>query len=150
MTKIAATALGAGYCPVAPGTAGTVVAVPIYLVLIHQPRWLYVLTVVTATVLACRVADRAEALFGRRDPPQIVIDEVVGYLWTMVAIAPSWASVVAGFFVFRLLDILKPFPVDWAQRRLPGGVGVVMDDVAAGLYGALTLMILVLLGVLPS
>jgi phosphatidylglycerophosphatase A len=141
-----ATAGGAGFAPVAPGTAGALLALPLALVLFHQPAWLYGL--VTAALLAAGIwaADHAERVFGRKDDRRIVMDEVVGQL---LALAPllayrgerfdrdvGMALVVTGFVAFRCFDIWKPPPVRWAERRFAGGLGVMLDDVVAGVLGA--------------
>ena len=146
MVLAVATAGGAGLFPVAPGTVGSLLALPLAVALFHPPPWIYGL--VTAGLLAggTWAADRAERLFGRKDDGRIVIDEVVGQL---VALAPLLAYrgegferstgillVVTGFVAFRGFDIWKPFPVRWAERRFAGGLGVMLDDVAAGALGA--------------
>ncbi len=83
---------------------------------------------------ACGVSSKAAAVLGREDPREIVIDELVGYLVTMVGLPFTFKSVVVGFFAFRLFDIWKPWPVRRFDEQLHGGLGIVMDDVAAGCY----------------
>ncbi len=146
--RMTATGLGSGYVPVAPGTAGTLVAIPVYLLLVRLPWPLYLLTVAAWTVLAVYVSGAAEVLFGRKDDPRIVIDEICGFLIAMCCVAPTVVHVAAGFALFRAFDIVKPFPAGFFQRRLPGGCGVVMDDVAAGIYANLALQGLTWTGVL--
>lgn len=87
------------------------------------------------------IAGRAEAALGRKDAPTIVIDEVAGMLVTLAGVPFSPGAVVAGFVLFRAFDVLKPWPARLIERRLPGGWGVVLDDVAAGVYGNLTLQL---------
>jgi phosphatidylglycerophosphatase A len=137
-----ATGLGSGYAPFAPGTAGTVVAVPLYLVFSPLSWPLYLITTAAFTALAVLVSQEAEKLFGRKDAQCIVIDEVAGYLWTLFLVVPTIPHVLAAFVLFRFFDIVKIFPAGVIQR-LPGGYGVVADDVVAGLYANLTLGLMI-------
>jgi phosphatidylglycerophosphatase A len=125
---------GAGFSPFASGTVGTLAAIPLYLVLVRLSLPLYLLTVLAFTLFACWISGHAEDVFGEKDSGKIVIDEVAGYLVTMIAVAPSWQAVLAGFFLFRLFDIVKPQPARWFDRSLKNGYGVVLDDIAAGIY----------------
>ncbi|MGO8733701.1 MAG: phosphatidylglycerophosphatase A [Terriglobia bacterium] len=144
-----ATGLGSGYFPVAPGTAGS--ALGLALVIAFRQTSLDALGLaVTLAVCAALLfvvgvwsAGKAEKVFGRVDPGQVVIDEVVGQIITFVATPRvSWIGLIAGFILFRAFDIVKPFPARRAER-LPGGWGIMVDDVVAGLY---SLMVLVVLG----
>jgi phosphatidylglycerophosphatase A len=130
---------GSGFSPVAPGTAGTLAAIPFYLLYCRLPLPLYLATLVPFFFLASWVAGRAEEIFGKKDAGEIVIDEVLGYLVTMAGVPLSWKSVVAGFFLFRFFDIVKIEPARWCDRRIKNGYGVVLDDVAAGIYACLAL-----------
>jgi phosphatidylglycerophosphatase A len=125
---------GSGFSPVASGTVGTLAAIPLYLVLARLPLPLYLLSTVAFTLFACWVSGLAEQVFAEHDSGKIVIDEVAGYLVTMTALPCSWQAVCAGFFLFRLFDITKPQPARWLDRSLKNGYGVVLDDVAAGVY----------------
>jgi phosphatidylglycerophosphatase A len=125
---------GTGFSPFASGTVGTLGAIPLYLVLAQLPLPLYLLSTVAFTLFACWVSGHAEEVFGEHDSGKIVIDEVAGYLVTMAGVTLSWQAVLAGFFLFRLFDITKPQPARWFDRSLKNGYGVVLDDVAAGLY----------------
>jgi len=125
---------GTGFSPFASGTVGTLAAIPLYLVLVRLSLPLYLLTVLAFTLFACWISGHAEEVFGEKDSGKIVIDEVAGYLVTMIAVAPSWQAVLAGFFLFRLFDIVKPQPARWFDRSLKNGYGVVLDDIAAGIY----------------
>jgi phosphatidylglycerophosphatase A len=93
------------------------------------------------------VSGEAERIFREKDAQQIVIDEIAGIQWTMLFITPTLIHVAAGFILFRLFDIAKPFPVNLCQSRLPGGWGVVGDDVAAGIYGLILMHIITYYGV---
>ena len=138
-----ATGFGSGYTPLAPGTAGTVVAVPVYLIISSLPWPLSLLTVAAFTALAVWASQEGEKLFHEKDAQRIVIDEIAGFLWATFLVAPTVLRVAAAFVLFRLFDIVKPFPAGWCQRRLPGGWGVVGDDCAAGVYGSAALWLLI-------
>ena len=143
-----ATCLGVGYCPVAPGTAGSAVAVVLMAALGLLPlsrTWYWGLlagALLSILVVGVWAATEAERFFGRTDPGHVVIDEVAGQMLTLLARpAANWKWLLAGFLLFRFFDIVKPFPARRAER-LPGGWGIMTDDVIAGLYGlaALTLI----------
>jgi len=126
---------GVGYAPLAPGTFGTLAAIPLWFALRQLPVWGFALATLALTGLAIAAAGAAERIYGRHDVGHIVIDEVVGLLATAIGVPFAWPEVVAAFILFRLLDIAKPPPVGWIDRRVPGGLGVVLDDLAAGLIG---------------
>jgi len=140
--KLLATWGGCGYAPFASGTFGTLAAIPFYLMLAKLSLPLYLLTLTAFFFLSCWVSGKAEVVFNENDSGKIVIDEVVGYLVTMAAIPFDWRYMVAGFFLFRLFDIVKPPPASWFDRKLKNGYGVVLDDVAAGIYAWLCLFVL--------
>ena len=140
--KLFATWGGSGYSPFASGTVGTLAAIPFYLLLSCLPLPLYLVTLTAFFFLACWISGRAEVIFEEQDSGKIVIYEVVGYLVTMTAIPLDWRYIVAGFFLFRLFDIVKPPPARWFDQNLKNGYGVVLDDVAAGIYAWICLMIL--------
>ena len=123
---------GAGLAPRAPGTAGTAAAIPIYLVVAAQPIAAYLVAttlVIAAGVWAC---GRTARDLGVHDHPGIVLDEIAGFLVTMTALPLDWWWIAAGFVAFRLLDIVKPWPISLADRRIGGGLGIMLDDVIAG------------------
>jgi phosphatidylglycerophosphatase A len=126
-----------GYVPIAPGTAGSAVALPLLWV-VRSAGSATVEVAVVAALAAAGVwsAGVAERHLGRTDPGAVVIDEVVGMLITLLLLPVGLAGALAGFFVFRLLDIVKPWPAGRLER-LPGGIGVMADDVMAGAYGYL-------------
>ncbi len=131
--------LGSGLSTFAPGTAGTLAALPLAVVLRQLPTPFFWLALLAALLLGVWVCDRVGRRLGVTDHGALVWDEFVGY-WLAVALVPlHWGWLLAGFFVFRGFDILKPWPVRALERRLPGGWGVMLDDVAAG---ALTLAVL--------
>ncbi len=130
----------AGRSPFAPGTAGTVVGVLLYLCLKGVPLVSYVIACALATGIGIWAAGEAERMLGRKDAPSIVIDEIAGYLISMVMVPSNWEYIVAAFFLFRLFDVIKPWPLRRLQD-LHGGLGVVIDDVGAGIYTNVVLQI---------
>jgi phosphatidylglycerophosphatase A len=141
LTILLATWWGVGFCPLAPGTVGTLAAIPLFLILSLLPLWLYLLCVLGIALLACWAAGRAETIFGGQDHRAIVIDEVVGLLVVMIALPPTWPFLLAGFILFRTFDVIKPPPIRFLERTVKGGYGVVLDDVLAALYAYLVLRI---------
>jgi phosphatidylglycerophosphatase A len=152
MAEFLATAGGAGYAPVASGTFGSAVGVALYFPLSALHPLLYLATVVATLFLGIWAADEFEKSYGKKDDGRIVIDEVVGQFITYLplvvigeaGILRSPQLLLAGFFIFRLFDIWKPGPAGWAERNIPGGAGVMLDDVVAGLFGALAMIPLAL------
>jgi len=136
-----------GYSPVAPGTFGTLGAIPLYLALSRLPAVAYVAATCAFTALAMLAAQRAGRYWRVADASPIVIDEVAGYLVTMALVPFSWPAAVAGFLLFRVFDVLKPWPAS-AFDRVKNGFGVVMDDLAAGVYAWAVLRALQHLGVI--
>ena len=129
-----ATGCYAGYVPLASGTFGTLVAIPLcYLLSVLGPLE-GTLFVVTFTGFAVWISGEAEKVFKKKDSGLIVIDEMAGFLVTLFLIPWSWKNMAIGFFLFRLMDIAKPFPIRRLESKWPGGWGVVGDDVLAGVY----------------
>jgi len=126
---------GAGLAPKAPGTFGTLVAIPIYILmsLFLGPAAYLALTLVLI-VLGIWVCDVTDKALGTNDHGAIVWDEITGFLLTMFLAPLTWWSVLAGFLLFRVFDILKPFPISWFDKNLKGGFGTMLDDVLAGIY----------------
>ena len=137
-----ATGAYSGYSPFAPGTVGTLAAIPLYLLIAPLEPWLYGAIVLALLPISFWSAGEAEKFFGTKDSKQIVIDEILGYFVTMFMAPAGWVYVIAGFFLFRIFDIFKPYPVNRFEK-LGGGIGVVMDDIMAGVYAALLLQVLV-------
>jgi phosphatidylglycerophosphatase A len=134
-----ATGGGAGYSPVAPGTVGSAVAV-LLLWLIPFSRGAVVTFLVAVVLVGTWAAHRAERLIGGKDPGAIVIDEVAGMILSVLALPPTPWVLVAGFLLFRLFDVVKPPPAH-ALQRLPGGVGIMLDDMIAGAYALAVLAV---------
>lgn len=132
-----ATAGGAGFSPIAPGTAGTAVAVPLAWLTSALPLWAFLAITAAVTLIGIWAAHVADHHWGTHDSGRIVIDEVAGYFVTMIPVSRSdLDALIIGFIAFRALDILKPPPIRWIDRKVGGGAGVVLDDVAAGVMGA--------------
>ena len=138
---IIATFFYVGRIPLAPGTWGTVAALPLFYLISGIPYYFYIALTVVFIFISIRASDAVEKIYGKSDPDQIVADEVSGYLVTMLLIPPTLTNIIIGFFLFRLFDIVKPPPSRQAER-LPGGMGVVMDDVVAGIYANIVLQII--------
>ena len=142
-----ATGFGSGLSPFAPGTMGTLVGVVICLLCLPLPWPMRSLTVLALSALSIYVAEQAEKIYQKKDDQRIVIDEIIGFQVTMLPVAITVLNLCAGFVLFRIFDILKPFPINNLQR-LPGGWGVVIDDVVAGIYAGAVMMLLIYFGVL--
>jgi len=147
LIKLLATGFGAGLAPVAPGTTGTLVGVLICLICWPLPWLLRLLIVIFLLVLAIYIAERAEQIYRKKDDQRIVIDEIAGFQVTMLPVAITGLHLLVGFVLFRIFDILKPFPLRDLQK-MPGGLGIVLDDVAAGIYAGILMLLLVFFGVL--
>lgn len=133
-----------GKAPRAPGTWGTLAALPLVFAFhVLGAYWLMGLSIVMFPV-AVWAAEHFESLTGTHDSRQIVVDEVLGMMITMVLLPVTWQAYVAGFVLFRALDILKPFPIGHFDRKVKGGVGVVVDDVVAGIIANAVLQIVYL------
>lgn len=132
---------GLGYAPVASGTFGTLAGIPCFYLISRLPWPLAALTLVALLLLSFWVSDLAGKIYGVTDDGRIVIDELVGYLVTVAFLPFSWQTALLGFFWFRLFDITKPPPASWFDNKMKNGVGVVMDDVMAGIYAAIAVRI---------
>ena len=130
---------GAGLSPKAPGTFGTLVAVPIYLLLSMLPMAAYLAVLAVMIAVGIWVCGTTANDVGADDPPGIVWDEIVGFLVVMIAAPSGWIWVITGFLLFRLFDIYKPWPAGTINRRLRGGLGIMLDDIVAGLMSLVVL-----------
>ncbi len=139
---------GSGLSPKAPGTAGTIAAVPLWLFLLEWLPWpVYLILLVLLFVFGCWVCGKSAKLLGVHDYGGIVFDEVVGFLVTCLPLLPAfglaphwrWLWVIAAFVLFRLFDIWKPWPIRWLDARVKGGFGIMADDLLAAIYGAVLL-----------
>ncbi|MGI9533981.1 MAG: phosphatidylglycerophosphatase A family protein [Thermodesulfobacteriota bacterium] len=140
LTTILASFFYLGYSPFAPGTMGTIGAIPLYYLMIYfLTNVQYVFVTIFLILFGIFISFKAIAIYKNDDPKEIVIDEVVGYLVAMAFITPTALNIILGFFLFRIFDIVKPFPARQLEN-LKGGYGVVMDDVAAGIWANLVLI----------
>lgn len=144
LVEIISTWFYTGYSPVAPGTCGTAGAVIFYVLLLRElDGIIYSLTAVVFTALAIYVSSCMSEFRGEKDPSDIVVDEVAGYILTMAFIPFEPRYVIIGFVLFRIFDVVKPFPVRRLES-LRGGYGIVLDDVAAGIWSNIILHIIYL------
>lgn len=138
-----ATFFGAGFSPFAPGTAGSAAAILIAIPLIYLglPPWGFAVLTLVFLYPGIAAARTVALESGRKDPQIVVVDEVLGQWLTLAGASHlNWQALVLGFFLFRLFDILKPPPVRQIER-IPGGAGIVLDDIGAGVYAALVLAV---------
>jgi phosphatidylglycerophosphatase A len=145
---LAATGFGLGYSPKAPGTLGTLAALPLIWGSACLPPGTGVFFLVCFVLAAVYVADQAEKILGCKDPGVIVIDEMAGYWVTMCLVPVTFVTLLAGFAAFRCFDIFKIPPVRYFEKNFSGGAGVVLDDIMAGVLAALTVKCVYILGVL--
>jgi phosphatidylglycerophosphatase A len=143
--KLIITFFYAGYFPVAPGTFASAAALILYFPLLLLNQWpVYLITIIVVTLAGIWASGRAEKISGISDPSFVVIDEVAGQLITLFLLPFSWKMIIAGFLIFRIFDVLKPFPAGRAEK-LHGGWGIMMDDVLCGVYGNILLRLILYL-----
>ncbi|MBN1140332.1 MAG: phosphatidylglycerophosphatase A [Deltaproteobacteria bacterium] len=131
--------LGLGYAPIAPGTFGTLAGIPCFWLLAQRSMAIQLAVFLALLILSIWAAQQAGEIHGNADDGRIVIDELMGYLTTVLFLPFTWPTALAAFVLFRIFDILKPPPASTFDRNLKNGFGVVLDDVAAGLYAAAVL-----------
>lgn len=134
---------GSGLLPKAPGTFGTIAAIPLYFLLFGLPAHLYLLVCILSFFCGVKIVDNVSREIGVDDYPGIVWDEIVGYLFTMYLVPFSVFNVFLGFIFFRVFDIWKPFPIGWLDRRLKGGLGIMLDDFIAAVFAWVALQIVI-------
>lgn len=133
---------GSGLAKKAPGTFGTVAAIPLYCLFAQSPLWIYSVLTLLVTVLGVWICQVAADKLGEHDFGGIVWDEIAGYLITLWLVPFSWAAVFWGFVLFRVFDIAKPWPISWLDRHVQGGLGIMLDDVLAGVFAGLLLWLM--------
>ena len=124
---------GSGLSPKAPGTVGTIAAIPLWLLLAQLPQIPYILVVAAAALIGISICGVAADRLGVHDHGGIVWDEFVGLWIAMAFLPPTYVSLALGFVLFRLFDIIKPWPISWLDKHVGGGLGIMIDDVVAGL-----------------
>jgi phosphatidylglycerophosphatase A len=127
-----ATWFGCGLAPVIPGTIGTLGAIPLVYAMQRLSPMGYLMATLSFTVFAVLVSQVYEVTVQEHDRPELVIDEVAGFLVSMAWIPFQWQWVLLAFLVFRALDMIKPWPISWVDAKIEGGVGAVADDLVAG------------------
>lgn len=142
-TTLLSTWFGAGLLPKAPGTWGSLAALPFAWIIARAGGWpaLSLATLIVFCV-GCWAADRTAGAVGIADPGCIVIDEVAGQWLVLLVTPPDLGRYLVGFVLFRIFDITKPWPASWADRQIKGGLGIMLDDVFAGLYGLIVMLLL--------
>jgi len=130
---------GSGLAPKAPGTAGTVVAIPVYLLMVGLTPVAYLLVTLFLLYIGIHLCQATAQRLGVHDHPAIVWDEIVGYLLTMVAAPFDWVWIVTGFALFRLFDVWKPWPIGFLDRHVSDGIGIMLDDLLAAVYASIVL-----------
>ena len=138
-----ATGLYSGYLPKAPGTWGSLVGLFIFFILHTLSLPVYLAVVAGLFLVGSFAAGEAEKIMDHKDPGLVVIDEIVGMLITMIAVPATPLAMALGFILFRIFDIAKPFPVGFIDQRFHGGLGIMLDDVMAGIYSLVILQVLV-------
>lgn len=133
---------GSGLAPKAPGTFGTLAAIPVFLLMSVLAAPIYAIVVLVMATAGIYICGKAAQDAGVHDHPAIVWDEIVGFVITMFLIPVSWHSVLVGFILFRIFDIFKPWPISWLDKNCHGGLGIMLDDIAAG-FAALAVMHLI-------
>jgi phosphatidylglycerophosphatase A len=133
---------GSGLAPKAPGTMGTIAAIPLYLLIQDLALLPYLLILVLAFMAGIWFCQKAVDWLGQEDPSAVVWDEFVGYWVTMIAAPAGWQWLVVGFVLFRFFDILKPWPISWCDKKLHGGFGIMLDDVIAGIFAFICMQLL--------
>ena len=136
--------LGSGAAPKAPGTFGTLAAIPLFLLLQHLALHWYLLVLVVTFVVGIYLCGKTSEDMGVHDHSGIVWDEFVGYWVTMFAAPAGWLWIAIGFVLFRIFDIAKPWPINWADKKVHGGFGIMLDDLLAGLMALAVMQLLAL------
>ena len=133
---------GSGCVPKLPGTAGTVVGIVPYLIMQHLPVVYYLALVLLLFGIGIGLCGATARALEVHDHPAIVWDEIVGFLVTMFMAPAGWPWILLGFFLFRLFDIWKPWPIRWLDRRIEGGFGIMVDDLLAGVFACFSIQII--------
>jgi phosphatidylglycerophosphatase A len=136
---------GSGLAPKMPGTMGTLVGVILFVLMPALDWKIYLGVIVLASVVGIFLCDYTAKALNVHDHPGIVWDEIVGYFITMFMVPKSWLWILAGFILFRVFDILKPWPISIADKKVPGGLGIMLDDVIAALFALIIMQIILYL-----
>lgn len=134
---------GSGLMPFAPGTWGTLVAIPIAYLCSYLGQPLYLLVTALVCLLGIYTAGYTSEKLKVHDHSGIVVDEIAGYMITMIGVTMNATSLLVGFLLFRLFDILKPWPIRIIDRNMKGGLGIMMDDILAGVFSLIIMQLLI-------
>lgn len=141
-TLLLAFGFGSGLSPKAPGTLGTLAAIPLWWLLAQLPLTGYLAIVFVSALVGIYICGSAAKSLGVHDHGGIVWDEFVGFWIAMAALPITWTSLILGFVLFRFFDIVKPWPISWLDKKVSGGLGIMIDDIVAGIASALVLILL--------
>ena len=137
-----ATGAYSGYSRFAPGTVGSLWGLPLAAILWQLPAPVAAVVLVLGLLGAIAIASEGSKILGKKDPGAIVCDEIIGFGFAVYLVPPGAANLILAFILFRIFDILKPPPIRWIER-LPGGTGIVLDDIAAGIYANIATQLIV-------
>ena len=135
---------GSGLSPIAPGTMGTLAVIPIYLLMQPLSLLSYIIFTLLISIVGIWICGASSQKLGVHDHGGIVWDEFAGYLITMIAAPQGWLWIIIGFVLFRIFDIWKPWPIRVIDKQVAGGLGIMLDDVLAGIFAGITLQIIAL------
>ena len=138
--------LGSGLAPKAPGTAGTLASLPFFYFMSFLNINTYLIVLSIVIIFGIWLCGKTSSDLGVHDHPGIVWDEFAGMFVTMIAVPVTWISVLAGFLLFRLFDIWKPWPIGLLDKRISGGLGIMLDDILAGVFAAAVLQLAIVVG----
>ena len=133
---------GSGLSPWAPGTAGTVIAIPLYVLISSLHTSFYLAITALVSLIGIWVCSYTSKKLNGHDHPAIVIDEIAGYFITMIMAPEGWLWVLIGFILFRIFDIFKPWPISWIDKKVRGGFGIMLDDIVAGIVALILLQLI--------
>lgn len=133
---------GSGALPIAPGTFGTLMAIPFYLAIQHLPHLIYLVILLIVIIGSIGICNKVSREIGIHDHQGMCLDEIVGYLVTMFAAPHGLKWIIIGFILFRLFDIFKPQPIRYIDEKIMGGAGMILDDVVAGIYSLIIIHLL--------
>ena len=134
---------GSGLLPKAPGTFGTLACIPFYWLIADIDLYAYLIVCLAICVVGIYICGSASKKLKVHDHPGIVWDEFAGFFITMIGISFSWTNVIIGFVLFRIFDIFKPWPINWLDKRVKGGLGIMLDDILAGILALACLHLIV-------
>jgi phosphatidylglycerophosphatase A len=130
---------GSGLIPLMPGTMGSLAAIPLILIMSYLPLMVYIVITVIAAVLGILICQKVSDDLGVHDHGSIVWDEIVGMMIVFIAVPITWHSILLGFILFRVFDILKPWPISFFDKNVHGGWGIMVDDIIAGVFSLICL-----------